>query len=194
MQTYSLIKTAPADQSRTGDILRTALDRHGIPHRVCGNGVERGHLATTVEGAPRVYITAHNNRGRTVRSGYDLPETGHIGFTAVVTTDTATSLVWNGPDAELSPALDAESCARSVAAYLHLSPFFCPSCEDYGCVELFHPSTDALIGHRPCEDIPCVKRAERRTAHAAAAQACLEAEQAAHESHECAGDLCCPPF
>jgi len=187
MQTFSLIKTKPADQSRTGGVLRAALDRHGITHRVCGNGVERGYLATTLAGAPRVYITAHNYGGHT---GYDLSEVGHIGFTAVVTTDDGTSLVWDGPDAELSPILDAESCARSVAAYLGLSPFFCPSCEDYGQVELFHLSTDALTGHRPCEDVLCVQRRERR-AHAAGARAALEAEQAAHE---CAGDLCCPPF
>jgi hypothetical protein len=29
-------------------------------------------------------------------------------------------------------------------------PFWCWSCGDYGIVELFHPSTDALIGHRKC--------------------------------------------
>jgi hypothetical protein len=188
MQTFSLIKTTPSGQSRTGGVLRAALDHLGITHRVCGNGVERGYLATTLEGAPRVYITAHNYDGHT---GYDLPEAGHIGFTAVVTTDTGTSLVWDGPDAELSPVLDAESCARSVAAYLGLSPFFCPSCDDYGRVELFHPSTDAPTGHRPCEDVLCVKQGERRAAHAAAERAALEAEQAAHE---CTGYLCCPPF
>lgn len=188
MQTFSLIKTVPADQSRTGSVLRAALDRHGITHRVCGDGVERGYLATTLQSAPRVYITAHNYSGH---CGYDLPEAGHIGFTAAVTTDAGTSMVWDGPDAELSPVLDAQSCARSVAAYLGLSPFFCPSCEDYGRVELFHPSTDALTGHRPCEDVLCVKRGERRAAHAAAARARLEAERAAHG---CAGDLCCPPF
>ncbi|MGX1887421.1 hypothetical protein [Streptomyces sp. NPDC055287] len=109
----------------------------------------------------------------------------------MVTTDAGTSMVWDGPDAGLSPAPDAESCARSVAAYLGLSSSFCPSCEDYGVVEVFHPSTDALTGHRPCEDVLCVKRGERSAAHAAATRAALEAEQAAHE---CTGDLCCPPF
>lgn len=188
MKTFSLIKTAPADRSRTGAVLRATLDRHGITHRVCGDGVERDYLATTLEGAPRVYITAHNYSGH---SGYDLPTAGHIGFTAVVTTDAGTSMVWDGPDVELSPLLDAESCARSVAAYLGLSPFFCLSCDDYGWVELFHPSTDASTGHRACEDVLCVKRGERRAAHAAAARARLEAEQAAHE---CTGALCCPPF
>ncbi|MCX4681396.1 hypothetical protein OG413_40070 [Streptomyces sp. NBC_01433] len=185
MQTFSLIKTAPADRLRTGGILRTALDRHGITHRVCGGGVERGHLATTLEQAPRVYITAYND-GCT---GYDLPEAGHGGFTAVVTTDTGTSMVWDGPDAELPPALDAESCARSVATYLGLTPFFCPSCEDHGQVELFHPSTDALVGRRPCEDVLCVKRGERRAAAAALAALYVE-----HGAHKCTGYMCCPPF
>ncbi|WP_330342630.1 hypothetical protein [Streptomyces sp. NBC_00557] len=191
MRTFSLTKTAPANQARTGAVLRAALDRHGITHRVCGDGVERGCLATTMEGAPRVYITAHNSSRHIVRNGYDLPEAGHIGFTAVVTTETGTSLVWNGPDAELPPAQDAESCARSVAAYLGLSPFFCPSCHDYGQVEIFHPSTDALTGHRPCEDVLCARRGERRAAHAATARARHDAEQAAHE---CTGHSCCPPF
>ncbi|MEU7317442.1 hypothetical protein [Streptomyces sp. NPDC007083] len=186
-QTHSLVKTASTDKSRTGSVLRAALGRCGITHRVCV-GVERGFLATTLEAAPRVFITAHNYSGRT---GYDLPQTGHIGFTAVVTTDAGTSVVWDGPDAGLPPVQDAESCARSIAAYLDLSPFFCPSCQDYGYVEIFHPSTDALVGHRPCEDELCVRWGERRAAHVATARARREAEEAAHE---CVDDLCCPPF
>ncbi|MEW1629637.1 hypothetical protein AB0387_19905 [Streptomyces sp. NPDC089173] len=45
---------------------------------------------------------------------------------------------------------------------------FCGWCEDYGLIEIFHLSTDGLIGHRPCENPECVARAEERAAGAAA--------------------------
>lgn len=31
--------------------------------------------------------------------------------------------------------------------------YWCYSCQDYGYIEVFHPSTDALIGHRVCNCI-----------------------------------------
>ncbi|MFJ7416719.1 hypothetical protein ACIQWZ_38890 [Streptomyces sp. NPDC098077] len=44
---------------------------------------------------------------------------------------------------------------------------FCGWCEDYGLIEIFHPSTDGLIGHRRCDIPECVARGEERGARAA---------------------------
>ncbi|MFD4949640.1 hypothetical protein ACFWNT_46000 [Streptomyces sp. NPDC058409] len=159
--TISLDKTAPGSEMRMGAVLRRALAVQGVNHRV-GGGVEHGYLATTNDG-PTVYIIAHSVNGY---PHCDIPRGEHIGTTAVVTTDEGTSLVYDGTSANLRPVEDAEACARAVAAHLGTTPL-CGTCEDYGFVYLYHPSTDAITGTTPCPDEACRQRGEERAARAA---------------------------
>ncbi|MEE1736459.1 hypothetical protein PUR49_08095 [Streptomyces sp. BE147] len=75
---------------------------------------------------------------------------------------------------------------------LHAPAPRCWSCEDTGVIEIFHASTDALIGHRPCDDRPCVKRRTKAAAEAQAERARAEAEAEAHAA--VCTPQCCPPF
>ncbi|MET9776231.1 hypothetical protein ABZ023_18555 [Streptomyces sp. NPDC006367] len=75
---------------------------------------------------------------------------------------------------------------------LHAPAPLCSWCEDYGVIEIFHGSTDALIGHRSCDNRPCVKRRAKAAAEAEAERARVEAEAKAHEA--VCTPQCCPPF
>ncbi|MEV5283375.1 hypothetical protein ACFYMW_35750 [Streptomyces sp. NPDC006692] len=77
-------------------------------------------------------------------------------------------------------------------AALHAPAPLCWSCEDTGAIDIFHASTDAVIGHRPCEDRPCVKRRTKAASEAEAARTRTEAEAEAHAA--VCTPQCCPPF
>ncbi|MFJ8785932.1 hypothetical protein [Streptomyces sp. NPDC102476] len=77
-------------------------------------------------------------------------------------------------------------------ANLHAPAPLCGWCEDYGVIEIFHESTDAVIGHRPCDNRPCVKRRTKAAAEAEAERARTEAEAEAHTA--VCTPQCCPPF
>ncbi|WP_203631526.1 hypothetical protein [Streptomyces halstedii] len=66
----------------------------------------------------------------------------------------------------------------------------CGSCQDYGLITHYDPSTDGITGHSRCADAQCVERAAKRAAEHERKRAAEEAEAAAHV---CAGHLCCPP-
>ncbi|MGW2421487.1 hypothetical protein ACWC0C_19935 [Streptomyces sp. NPDC001709] len=74
----------------------------------------------------------------------------------------------------------------------HAPAPLCSWCEDYGVIEIFHASTDAVIGHRPCDNRPCVKRRMKAAAEAEAERAHAEAEAEAHAA--VCTPQCCPPF
>lgn len=113
---YAFEKTAPADQMRMGAVIRGALERAGVAHRVAGGAAERGRLATTGQRGAAVHITAHGCNGET---DYDVPRAVFIGLTAVVTTSTGTRAVYDGIARQMRPTQDARQCARAVAAYLN---------------------------------------------------------------------------
>ncbi|MFD8335505.1 hypothetical protein ACFV42_23025 [Streptomyces solisilvae] len=170
----------------TGALIRRALTHAGVNHREGQGAVERGWLATVGYAGPTVYITAHDYKGRW---SYDVDRETFIGFSAVVTDGHGTRHVYDGPAMDRSPAVDAEECARAVAAHFGLSPL-CGWCEDTGSITLYDDS-DGITGVRPCDNPLCVARGERLTAEAERAKA----ERAEREStHTCTGDSCCPPF
>jgi len=73
----------------------------------------------------------------------------------------------------------------------HAPEPLCGWCEDTGMIILYDASTDAITGHRPCDNPPCVKRRE-----AAATRWEEEHKRAKAEAtaHVCTDALCCPPF
>lgn len=84
------------------------------------------------------------------------------------------------PEPEPEPAPEASS---EDAYYDSL----CPSCDGYGMIEIFHPSTDGLIGSVRCPDrknhpVSLVKRKPEPCRY----PSCC--------SGGCSGDVDCPPF
>lgn len=116
---HSLIKTRPDSEQRTGALIRAALERYDVTHRVGGGAAEHGWLATTGHTGAAVYITAHHPRQP---MSYDVPTDGLIAIHAVVTTDTGTRFVYAGDPDDLhpDPAVEAGKCAEAVAAFLGL--------------------------------------------------------------------------
>ncbi|MFD9868519.1 hypothetical protein [Streptomyces niveus] len=74
---------------------------------------------------------------------------------------------------------------------LHAPEPLCGWCHDYGLIEIFDDSTDALKGHTTCDNAPCVARRIMRSDQAERER---QAAQAQASAHECTGPLCCPPF
>jgi hypothetical protein len=67
----------------------------------------------------------------------------------------------------------------------------CWSCMGYGYIEICHPSTDAVIGHRPCPDLNNPKR------HPPAEPVPVAVAVVPAHLPQCTGEgsaLCCPPF
>ena len=173
---------------RPGEIIRAALDAQGVSHRIAGEGiVERVHLATAGHDGPTVYISGHDTAGR---MGYDTERTGHASYSATVHTAAGTKLLYFGGAEGMTPQQDAEACASAVAEYLYPKSEHtdtapepdCGSCEDYGEITTYHPSTDGVTGTRPCLDEAC--QARRAAAHAPRPEV----------EHVCTVPLCCPPF
>ncbi|MGW2658525.1 hypothetical protein ACWC1D_33360 [Streptomyces sp. NPDC001478] len=75
---------------------------------------------------------------------------------------------------------------------LHAPAPLCSSCEDYGVIEIHHESTDAVTGHQPCDNQPCLRRRMNAAAEAEAQRACAEAQAEAHKA--VCTPQCCPPF
>ena len=157
--THSLTKTRPAADGYTGSLIREALERFDVAHRVAGGAAERGRLAVT--GAPSydgptVYVTSNHPQHST---NYDVPAVGFHGFYAVITDERSTRHVYASDPADLHPvaALEAQKCAEAVAVHLGLIPF-CGSCEDTGRVTIYHHSHDGVIGDRACDWKPCIQR------------------------------------
>ncbi|WP_338675947.1 hypothetical protein V1460_25485 [Streptomyces sp. SCSIO 30461] len=73
----------------------------------------------------------------------------------------------------------------------HTPEPLCGWCQDYGLIEVFDDSTDALKGHTTCDNAPCVARRIMRSDQAERERQAAQAQAAAHE---CTGPLCCPPF
>ncbi|MFK0154128.1 hypothetical protein ACIQVK_18905 [Streptomyces sp. NPDC090493] len=73
----------------------------------------------------------------------------------------------------------------------HTPEPLCGWCEDYGLIEVFDDSTDALKGHTTCDNAPCVARLIMRSDQAERERQAAQAQAAAHE---CTDLLCCPPF
>ena len=120
----------------TGAVIREALTRHGVAHRVGEGATERGWLATTGHDGPTVYVTGHSTNGP---MSYDTDREGFFGFNAVVTEApgpddepgmrSVTRHVFAGTplpgDAERddpTPEESAEACARAVAAHFGIEP------------------------------------------------------------------------
>ena len=156
----------PAAEQYTGALIRAALDRNGIPHRVGADAVERGWLATTGHTGAAVYITAHHPK---YRLSYDVPTDGLLGVYAVITEGSGTRPVYvpDPEDPRPNAFAQAELCAQAVAVHLGLIPFD-GSCEDAGSVTLYDDSHHGRVGSQTCESAPCIER--RRKAAARHAQ------------------------
>ncbi|MGW6792393.1 hypothetical protein [Streptomyces chartreusis] len=163
--THSLTKTRPAHEQNTGQLIRAALDRYDVTHRVGSGPVERGWLVTTGHTGAPVYITAHHPK-RVL--SYDVPTEGLTSMHAVIIEGSRTRLVYASAPEERHPnaAVQAERCAEAVAVHLGLIPF-CGSCEDTGSVTIHHHSHDGIIGSRACEWEPCIERRRKAAARQA---------------------------
>ncbi|MEV4591311.1 hypothetical protein, partial [Streptomyces chartreusis] len=79
--THSMVKTRPAAQQYTGALIRAALDRYDVTHRVGSGPIERGWLVTTGHSGAPVYVTAHHPK-RVL--SYDVPTDGLTSMHAVI--------------------------------------------------------------------------------------------------------------
>lgn len=123
-------------------------------------------------------LSAHLIRGGEYRAGLALAldRARELGFAI----NPLHAPVVTVPEPEPEPELSSED-----AYYDSL----CPSCDGYGMIEIFHPSTDGLIGHVKCPD---------RKYHPVSLVKAPKPEPVRHLPG-CDGDHnvlteCCPPF
>ncbi|ELP65759.1 hypothetical protein ACOT81_38645 [Streptomyces sp. WI04-05B] len=124
---HDLTKTAPADEERTGTILKAALAAHCVTFRVVPwRSLLGASLVTTAPGQPGVWIDAHSYPDRCWASGYDVPIAGLFGFSAVITDNFNTRHIHRNfteaPAGITDPHAAADAMAADVAAHLHTYP------------------------------------------------------------------------
>lgn len=202
---HSLTKTRPAADGYTGVLLLEALAPYipdGVRVRVDRPwaSLPNEYIVCERPGYARVWAhcvaapEARTPDGYRFSDHYDIPAGVLWAVAATVTDEENTRFVYDGFSAPegMSARGQARDFARAVAVQLGVEPF-CGSCEDYGQVQIFHASTDALIGHRPCEWAPCVERRAKARAKYEAGQERKRSEEVAHDA-VCTGTDCCPPF